>query len=74
MCIIYTLSNGASMDSRKIIRSLRADGWVRVAQHGSHVQFKHPSKPGRVTVPHPKRDLPLGTVRSIERQARLKLI
>jgi predicted RNA binding protein YcfA (HicA-like mRNA interferase family) len=62
------------MDSRKIIRSLRADGWVRVAQRGSHVQFKHPLKPGRVTVPHPKRDLPVGTVRSIERQARLKLI
>jgi predicted RNA binding protein YcfA (HicA-like mRNA interferase family) len=52
---------------------LRADGWIQVAQKGSHVQFKHPSKPGRVIVPHPKRDIPVGTFRSIEKQAGLKL-
>jgi predicted RNA binding protein YcfA (HicA-like mRNA interferase family) len=46
---------------------------VQVAQKGSHVQFKHPSRPGRVTVPHPKRDLPLGTLRSIARQAGLRM-
>ena len=40
-----------------------------VTQRGSHVQLKHPQKPGRVTVPHPRRDLPNGTVRSIYRQA-----
>ncbi len=56
-------------NSRKLIRKLEADGWVVVAQRGSHVQFKHSQKPGRVTVPHPKRDLPAGTVRSIYRQA-----
>ncbi len=56
-------------DSRKLIRKLEADGWVVVAQRGSHVQLKHPEKPGRVTVPHPKLDLPAGTVRSIYRQA-----
>ncbi|MBQ0819508.1 MULTISPECIES: type II toxin-antitoxin system HicA family toxin [Microvirga] len=61
------------MDSRDIIAALEADGWQRVAQKGSHVQFKHPTKPGRVTVPHPKRDIPVGTLRSIERQAGLKL-
>jgi predicted RNA binding protein YcfA (HicA-like mRNA interferase family) len=61
------------MNSREIISALRADGWEQVAQKGSHVQFKHPSKPGRVTVPHPKRDVPLGTLRSIEKQADLKL-
>jgi predicted RNA binding protein YcfA (HicA-like mRNA interferase family) len=44
-----------------------------VAQKGSHVQFKHSDKPGRVTVPHPKRDIPLGTLRSIEKQSALKL-
>jgi predicted RNA binding protein YcfA (HicA-like mRNA interferase family) len=37
------------------------------------VQFKHPVKRGRVTVPHPERDLPAGTLRSIEKQAGLKL-
>ena len=61
------------MNSRDVIRALLADGWVEAARRGSHVQFKHPSKPGRVTVPHPKRDLPVGTLRSIERQAGLTL-
>ena len=58
---------------RDVIRALKANGWVEVAQKGSHVQFKHPSRPGRVTVPHPKRDLPLGTLRSIARQAGLRM-
>jgi len=56
-------------DSRRLIRMLQHDGWVVVDQRGSHVQLKHPDKPGRVTVPHPKRDLPAGTVRSIYKQA-----
>ena len=56
-------------NSRKLIRKLEAEGWFVVTQRGSHVQLKHPQKPGRVTVPHPKRDLPTGTVRSIYRQA-----
>jgi predicted RNA binding protein YcfA (HicA-like mRNA interferase family) len=46
---------------------------VQVAQKGSHLQFKHPAKSGRVTVPHPKRDIPLGTLKSIEKQSGLKL-
>jgi len=61
------------MDSRSIIRVLEADGWIRVGQVGSHVQFKHPSKPGRVTVPHPKRDMPIRTLVSIERQSGIRL-
>jgi predicted RNA binding protein YcfA (HicA-like mRNA interferase family) len=61
------------MNSKDIISALKADGWVQVAQKGSHVQFKHPAKPGRVTVPHPRRDIPTGTFRSIEKQAGLKL-
>lgn len=56
-------------DSRKLIRMLRAEGWQIVAQRGSHVQLKHPERSGRITVPHPKTDLPIGTVRSIYRQA-----
>ena len=60
------------MNSRLIIAALKADGWREVAKRGSHVQFKHPAKPGRVTVPHPKRDIPPGTLRSIERQSGLK--
>ncbi|MCA0257732.1 MAG: type II toxin-antitoxin system HicA family toxin [Proteobacteria bacterium] len=61
------------MKSGDIISALKADGWAEVATKGSHVQFKHPFKPGRVTVPHPKRDIPLGTLKSIEKQSGLKL-
>jgi len=57
------------MDSREIIRCLEADGWYRVGQRGSHVQFKNPAKPGRVTVPHPEKDIPAKTLKSIERQS-----
>ncbi|MGO8934718.1 MAG: type II toxin-antitoxin system HicA family toxin [Terracidiphilus sp.] len=61
------------MDSRAIIRKLKDDGWFEVAHVGSHKQFKHATKPGRVTVPFPRRDVPIGTLRSIEKQANLKL-
>jgi len=61
------------VDSRAIIRALQVAGWELVATKGSHHQFKHSSRPGRVTVPHPKRDIPIGTLRSIEQQAGLKL-
>jgi predicted RNA binding protein YcfA (HicA-like mRNA interferase family) len=53
------------MNSRDIIARLTEDGWVPVHIRGSHHHYKHPMKPGRVTVPHPKKDLPLGTVRNI---------
>ncbi len=59
--------------SSDVISNLRKDGWYEVARKGSHVQFKHPGKPGRVTVPHPRRDIPIGTLKSIEKQADLKL-
>lgn len=61
------------MNSRDVLAALRTDGWVEVARKGSHLQLKHPTQPGRVTLPHPKRDLPLGTLRSIERRAGLSL-
>jgi predicted RNA binding protein YcfA (HicA-like mRNA interferase family) len=61
------------LSSRKVIALLRRHGWIQVAQRGSHVQFKHPDRPGRVTVPHPERDLPQGTIRSIERQSGIRL-
>ena len=61
------------MNSKEVIRRLGADGWFEAGRVGSHVQFKHAGKPGRVTVPHPKRDVPTGTLRSIEKQSGLKL-
>lgn len=60
------------MDSSKLIRMLQDDGWKIVRTKGSHHHMKHPTKPGLVTVPHPKKDLPVGTVGSILKQAGLK--
>ncbi|MCP3653959.1 type II toxin-antitoxin system HicA family toxin [Herbaspirillum sp.] len=60
------------MDSATLIKLLKADGWSLVHTVGSHHQFKHPTKPGKVTVPHPKKDLPLATQNSILKQAGLK--
>ena len=54
------------MNNREALRSLAEDGRLLQLVTGSHHQFRHPAKPGLVTVPHPKRDLPVGTVRSIE--------
>jgi predicted RNA binding protein YcfA (HicA-like mRNA interferase family) len=61
------------MDSREVIRALEADGWHLVRVNGSHHHFRHPSKAGTVTVPHPKKDFGTGTLKSIERQSGLKL-
>ena len=61
------------MKSAAVIKLLEADGWREVRVTGSHHHFKHPTKPGLVTVPHPKRDLPAGTLRSIEKQSGVKL-
>lgn len=60
-----------SYSSREIIRILIADGWYEVNVVGSHHQFKHPAKKGRVTIKHPDKDIPLPTLKSIERQSGL---
>lgn len=60
------------MKSSEVIELLEADGWYEVAVKGSHHQFKHPTKPGRVTVPHPKSEMAKGTLNSILKQAGLK--
>jgi predicted RNA binding protein YcfA (HicA-like mRNA interferase family) len=61
------------MNSRQVIEALRAEGWVEVRVRGSHHQFKHPTMKGTVTVPHPEKDFPIGTLKSIERQSGVKL-
>ena len=61
------------MKVREIIKRLANDGWIPVKQRGSHRQFKHSTKPGKVTVPGKMSDdLPLGTCKSILRQAGLE--
>lgn len=61
-----------SYSSREIIKALQADGWYEVDCVGDHHQFKHPAKSGKVTVTHPVKDIPIRTLKNIERQAGLK--
>jgi predicted RNA binding protein YcfA (HicA-like mRNA interferase family) len=62
------------MTSREVIQRLEADGWFLRRVRGSHHHFAHPTKPGLVTVKHPAKDFPKGTLKSIERQAGIKLL
>ena len=61
------------MKVREVIRMLERDRWVLVVTRGSHRQFKHPTKPGRVTVSgNLGDDMPKGTFASVKRQAGFK--
>jgi predicted RNA binding protein YcfA (HicA-like mRNA interferase family) len=61
------------MKVSEVLKWLRRDGWVHIATRGSHRQFNHPLKAGRVTVAgKPSDDLPPGTLNSILKQAGLK--
>ena len=61
------------MKVRDLLKLIESDDWYQVAQKGSHRQFKHPSKPGRVTVAgHPSQEMDKGTFSNILKQAGLK--
>lgn len=61
------------MKVRDVIKLIEADGWYLVVTKGSHRQYKHPTKMGRVTIAgHPNDDLASGTLNSIFKQAQLK--
>ena len=61
------------MTAREILKILHEDGWYEVDQNGSHLQLKHPTKPGKVTVAvHSKKNIPPKTLRNILKQAGLK--
>jgi len=57
------------LSSREILRRLNSEGWYSVHQNGSHLKLRHPTRRGMVVVPHPRKDLPAGTLRSISKQA-----
>ncbi|KAB3524918.1 type II toxin-antitoxin system HicA family toxin [Alkaliphilus serpentinus] len=59
--------------SMELIKILEADGWYFFKANGSHNHFKHPSKKGKVTVPHPRKDIPIKTVKSIFLQAGINI-
>ncbi|MBM5796906.1 MAG: type II toxin-antitoxin system HicA family toxin [Cyanobacteria bacterium K_Offshore_0m_m2_072] len=62
------------MKIRDVIRRLEQEGWFQVATRGSHRQFKHPDRPGRVTVAGKgSDDLAPGTLNSIAKQSGLRL-
>jgi predicted RNA binding protein YcfA (HicA-like mRNA interferase family) len=70
----YRGSNGMkAYSSREIIRILEDNGWYYVNSVGDHWQFKHATKPGKVTVTHPVKDVPIKTVKRIFIQAKIQL-
>lgn len=60
------------MNSKELIKIIESDGWIFKNSKGSHQHFVHSTKKGKVTVPHPKKNIPLGTANSILKQAGLK--
>jgi predicted RNA binding protein YcfA (HicA-like mRNA interferase family) len=60
------------MNSNTIIQRIEADGWFLDRVKGSHHVYVHQTKRGIVVIPHPKKDVPKGTVNSILKQAGLK--
>jgi predicted RNA binding protein YcfA (HicA-like mRNA interferase family) len=61
------------MKVRDIIKMIEDDGWYLVATRGSHIQYKHPSRPGCITIAgHLNHDIAHGTLNSILKQAKLK--
>lgn len=61
------------MNAKQVIKMIQQDGWLEAAHVGSHKQFKHPTKKGKVTIPvHGSKDIPIGTLKSILKQAGLK--
>jgi predicted RNA binding protein YcfA (HicA-like mRNA interferase family) len=61
------------MKIRDVIRLIEADGWYLVVTKGSHRQYKHRERPGRVTIAgHPSDDLAAGTLNSVLKQAGIR--
>lgn len=68
-CMVVIIT---TMRSSDIIKKLEADGWVLRSVRGSHHVFNHPSKGGHISVPHPKKDLGIGLVQKLLKQAGVK--
>jgi predicted RNA binding protein YcfA (HicA-like mRNA interferase family) len=63
----------AHVDSRTVIAQTEVTGWREVRQKGSYKHFQHPTKPGTVTVAHPKKHIPIGTLRDIAKRSGVDL-
>jgi predicted RNA binding protein YcfA (HicA-like mRNA interferase family) len=60
------------MNGKELIKSLEKDGWVLRGSKGSHHVFNHTHKTGHITIPHPKKDLGIGLVQKLLKQAGMK--
>ena len=58
-------------NARELIREIKRDGWYRVPAEGGHLQFKHPVKQGKVTIPNHKGDMTKRVAKSVLKQAGL---
>ena len=63
-----------SYSSRELICLIENDGWILVRVKEDHHHYKHPTKPGVVTIPHPVKDVPIKTAKSIAAQAGVELV
>jgi predicted RNA binding protein YcfA (HicA-like mRNA interferase family) len=63
-----------SYSSIELIKILNNDGWYFYKATGSHHNFEHPIKKGKVTIPHPRKDIPYKTAKSIIKQAEIPSI
>ena len=61
-----------TVNSKDLIKLMEADGWALCGSKGSHHIFTHPTKPGHVSVPHPKKDLGVGLLHKLLKQAGLR--
>ncbi len=61
-----------SYSSREVIKKLKEDGWYYVGCEGDHHQYKHHAKKGKTTVTHPRKDIPIKTLKSIEKVTGVK--
>lgn len=68
---VYRIYN-SWMNSKELIKALEKDGWVLRGSKGSHHVFNHPHKAGHITVPHPKKDLGIGLVQKLLKQAGIR--
>ena len=60
------------MTAQEIEKELKSDGWYYHSTKGSHKHFKHPTKPGKVTIPQHRGDIHPKTIETIRKQAGLK--
>ena len=68
MCIVCIF---IFMNSRKLIKELKANGWVLKSINGDHHKFVNPNFETPLIVPHPVKDIPIGTYRNIRKHAKL---